>query len=218
MGSPVQYVNAGEGAWGFRGAGWYFWDETWSYCHGPYLTREEAARQLRRYACWLDGQEYQPVRKPEPWYVERMTAEEFLLGMLSLGTPLEISLVGVFEDNTSPGRASRRNVDLPLHRDGVYSESLARVQGGHYVEKPDIHYVGLYCLREGEEPCLTTFGHDDSAETAAVDLKQGQALIFDNTKLFHGRRGPVGQRTLIRVWLAAKDPCHVDATAHPHGR
>ena len=30
--------------------GWYFWDESWAYAHGPFSTREEAARALKVYA------------------------------------------------------------------------------------------------------------------------------------------------------------------------
>lgn len=31
-------------------AGWYFWDETWAYSHGPFKSRREASMALRRYA------------------------------------------------------------------------------------------------------------------------------------------------------------------------
>ena len=29
---------------------WYFWDETWSFKHGPFDTEEEAREELSRYA------------------------------------------------------------------------------------------------------------------------------------------------------------------------
>ncbi len=29
--------------------GWYFWDERWINCYGPYETEDEAKRQLKRY-------------------------------------------------------------------------------------------------------------------------------------------------------------------------
>src|SRR4051812_2666338 len=90
---------------------------------------------------------------PTPYYVERMTADDFILGMLALGTPIEMSVVGSFDDAATAGRGSRRDMDLPLHRDGVYSAKLAEAQGGHYVERPNIDVVGLYCVREGGEPC-----------------------------------------------------------------
>jgi alpha-ketoglutarate-dependent taurine dioxygenase len=32
-------------------------------------------------------------------------------------------------------------------------------------------------------------------------LKQGQAVIFDNKFCRHGRRGRVGDRLLLRVWI-----------------
>ncbi len=139
--------------------------------------------------------------KPDPWYVARMTADEFLLGMISLGTPLETSLVGAF-DGDGPGRASRRDVDLPPHQDGVRSDALAAVQGGVYVERRGVDYVGLYCLRDGSVPCYTTLFDLDGLPITEVNLRQGEALIFDNRKLLHGRRGPVGERVLIRAWVS----------------
>jgi hypothetical protein len=30
-------------------AGWYFWDETWCHCHGPFSTRDECNTILNRY-------------------------------------------------------------------------------------------------------------------------------------------------------------------------
>ncbi len=132
---------------------------------------------------------------PASWYVESCTLEEFILGMLDLGYPLEMSLVGVFDDK---GRGSRRDIDLPLHRDGEYSQKLAEAQGGKYVEKKDIHIVGLYCLREGGGSCKTLIDDDE------VELHKGEALIFDNQQVLHGRKGPVGNRLLIRFWLKRK--------------
>ena len=34
---------------GFRGAGWYFWDETWAHLYGTYLSGEEAQMALELY-------------------------------------------------------------------------------------------------------------------------------------------------------------------------
>lgn len=31
-------------------SGWYFWDETGAYCHGPFCTRDECRDNLKRYA------------------------------------------------------------------------------------------------------------------------------------------------------------------------
>ncbi len=144
------------------------------------------------------------MRRPDPWYVQAMSADEFLLGMLSLGAPLDASLVGAFDDPAATGRGSRRDVDLPLHRDGVRSEALAAIQGGVYVERPGVDVVGLYCLREGDAPCFTTLSCDDAL--AEVCLKRGEALILDNNRVSHGRRGPVGSRVLLRVWVGCSVP------------
>lgn len=132
---------------------------------------------------------------PSPWYVVESTLEEFILGMLSLGYPLEVSLVGNFD---TEGRGSRRDIDLPLHRDGEYSQKLAEAQGGTYVEKADIHVVGLYCIREGSGSCKTL------VDDAEIELKKGQALVFDNQKVLHGRKGSVGERILLRFWVRKK--------------
>ncbi len=39
---------------GYRGPGWYFWDETGAYCHGPYVAEIIAAKALDLYAYNLD--------------------------------------------------------------------------------------------------------------------------------------------------------------------
>lgn len=129
---------------------------------------------------------------PTTWYLAYSTLEEFVLGMLSLGKPLETSIVGVFDEE---GRGSRRDVDLPLHKDGEYSAKLAEVQGGTYVEKPGIDIVGLYCIKDGWDKCVTLIDNDE------IELKKGQALVFDNHKVSHGRRGQVGERILLRIWI-----------------
>ena len=64
MDDPVQYIAK---AWpgggttrngipfkdadqaGFTQPGWYFWDETEAFCHGPYKTLEEAREKLDEY-------------------------------------------------------------------------------------------------------------------------------------------------------------------------
>jgi hypothetical protein len=141
------------------------------------------------------------VKFPEPWYVATMTADEFLLGLLTIGRPLDVSLVGAFvARDEATIRGSQRDIELPLHRDGVYSAALAAVQGGTYVERPGIDVVGLYCLRQGDQPCVTVLSRDGATVDAEYDLKAGEALVFDN-RMFHGRRGIVGDRVLLRVWL-----------------
>lgn len=133
---------------------------------------------------------------PNPYYiVPNSSLEEFILGMLDLGYPLEMSIVGVFD---SKGRGSRRDIDLPLHKDGEYSAKLQETQGGTIVEKEGIHIVGLYCLREGEGECLTLIDNEE------IELKKNQALVFDNQKVMHGRKGQVEERLLIRMWIKRK--------------
>ena len=139
---------------------------------------------------------FDPSDLLQNWYIRKSTLEEFVLGMLSLGYPLEVSLVGNFD---TEGRGSRRDINLPLHRDGEYSQKLAEKQGGQYVEKKNIHIVGLYCIREGGGVCKTLVDDDE------VELKQGEGLVFDNQKVLHGRKGEVGNRILLRFWVQRKD-------------
>jgi len=106
--------------------------------------------------------------------------------MLKLGKPIETSLVGAFDKQ---GRGSRRDIDLPLHRDGDYSIAKA-------IEH-SIDWVGLYCIREGEAMTLI----EDGYEVKEINLKKGQAIIFDNRICRHGRKGRVGDRLLLRVWI-----------------
>ena len=74
------------------------------------------------------------VTRPDPYYIlTDATLEQFILGMLKLGTPVETLLVGAF--NTE-GRAAQRDMDLVLHRDGEYNEQLAKDQGDMYVTHP----------------------------------------------------------------------------------
>ena len=34
---------------GWDGPGWYFWDETEAYCHGPFATRGETSKNMEKY-------------------------------------------------------------------------------------------------------------------------------------------------------------------------
>ncbi len=142
------------------------------------------------------------MQYPNPWYTWQGSLSNFLLSLLEIGTPIETSLVGAF-DKEEVGRGSRRDVDLPLHRDGVFSQALADVQGGFYVEKPGIDLVALYCLRASTKcRCLTILENEEKPnEFMGIELQEGQGLVFDNNKVLHGRRGPVGERILLRVWL-----------------
>ena len=117
---------------------------------------------------------------------ENITADKFILEMLKLGKPIETSLVGVFD---SEGRGSRRDVDLPFHRDGDYSKDIAT--------KHSIVYVGLYCIRGGESKTLL----EVDGQEIELTLKEGQAIIMNNRNIRHARKGPVGDRLLLRVWI-----------------
>ena len=35
---------------GYTKPGWYFWDETWGLCYGPYSSKSEASQRLSKYA------------------------------------------------------------------------------------------------------------------------------------------------------------------------
>lgn len=136
-----------------------------------------------------------------PWEVKDLTVEEFLIGMSSLGTPQEIQMVGSFaraDDETV--RTAHRDVDLPLHRDGVYTKAIADMQQGKYVERPNVDIIGMYCVRANDTPVYTTVSENGKDIVAEVDLKAGQALVMDN-RWWHGRHGAVGKRLLIRFWV-----------------
>mgnify|MGYP003339623009 FL=1 len=117
---------------------------------------------------------------------ENTTADNFILEMLKLGKPIETSLVGVFD---SEGRGSRRDVDLPFHRDGDYSKDIAA--------KHSIDYVGLYCIKGGESKTIL----EVEGKEVELTLKEGQAIIMNNKNIRHARKGPVGDRLLLRVWI-----------------
>lgn len=121
------------------------------------------------------------------YYVyENITADNFILEMLKLGKPIETSLVGVFDNE---GRGSRRDVDLPFHRDGDYSKEIS--------SKHSIDYVGLYCIKGGESKTLL----EVEGKEVELTLKQGQAIIMNNKNIRHARKGPVGDRLLLRIWI-----------------
>jgi hypothetical protein len=144
-----------------------------------------------------------------PYEVKTLTIEEFLVGMSSLGTPQEIQMVGAFaraDDETV--RTAHRDVDLPFHRDGIYTKAIADMQGGKYVEKPNVDIIGMYCVKY-DQPCFTTVSQGGQDVDFEVDLKAGQALIMDN-RWWHGRHGPVGKRLLIRFWVT-KSPTPIQS-------
>ncbi len=139
------------------------------------------------------------VKVPEPCYMlVNRTLDRFILGMLKLGKPVETLLVGAF--NTE-GRGAQRDMNLVLHRDGEYDEQLAKDQGDMYVEHScGVDYVGFYCIKESLD-CNTIIQVDGEEEFHEVIQRKGEALIFDNRKIKHGRVGPVGDRLLLRMWI-----------------
>jgi hypothetical protein len=51
-GNPVEYIDKECGLLKFAGytnPGWYFWDETWSNCNGPYESKNVANEKLEQY-------------------------------------------------------------------------------------------------------------------------------------------------------------------------
>lgn len=134
----------------------------------------------------------------EPFvFFDNISADDFLLKCLEIGKPSETTLIGVFDNS---GRGSRREIELPLHQDGDYSAKKAREAGLTFDKKVD--YVALYCVK-GNEDAVTVVKHDD--EVLEFVLKPNQALIFNNKKCYHGRRGTIGDRLLLRVWIETID-------------
>lgn len=128
-----------------------------------------------------------------PWYVlEDINCNDFILHMVSLGKPVETSLVGAFDKE---GRGSRRDIELPLHRDGEYSKKMAEKTNNKFNKKVDM--VGLYCIKEGEARTLIK----ENEILSEIVLKKNQGLVFDNKICLHGRKGKVGDRILFRIWI-----------------
>ena len=108
-------------------------------------------------------------------FIPETTADQFILEMLKLGKPIELSLVGVFENE---GRGSKRDIELPFHRDGDYSKDIAA--------KHSIDYVGLYCIKGGETETIIKV--ESTGQEHSIVLKEGQAVIMDNKAVLHARR------------------------------
>lgn len=159
--------------------------------------------------------------KTKPFQVITLDPRDFLLGMLDIGYPQSITNVASIADpDDQTARTAYRDKDLPWHRDGIESQAIKDMQGGMYIEAPNVDLVGMYCLRDnwsndrGHIPCYTVLAkaapdadpYDDSQfETVAeVDLLPDQALVWDN-RLWHRRHGPVGNRALIRYWTTLYD-------------
>lgn len=112
-------------------------------------------------------------------------ADEFLKDMISLGKPLETSLVGSFDKE---GRGSRKDCELPFHRDGDYTTE--------YKDMVDI--VALYCIKSGKTETLIELSNGD---IKSIILQKGECLLINNKRCRHSRRGRVGDRLLLRVWI-----------------
>ena len=117
---------------------------------------------------------------------DKGTLEEFIKEMLSYGRPVELSLIGNFDKE---GRGSRRDVDLDWHRDGDYTKDKAE----------SIDIVGLYCLTPGDTKTMIKDTHFENL--LEITLKRGQSIIFDNKRCVHARKGPIGDRLLVRMWV-----------------
>lgn len=156
----------------------------------------------------------------QPWKVLTIPERDFFIGMLEIGYPQSITPVAsIAKPNDQTARTAFRDIDLPWHRDGIESQAIKDMQGGTYIEAPNVDLVGMYCLRDnavnGEhQPCYTQLAeaepdadpYDDSQFTlvAEVDLRPGEALLWDN-RLWHRRHGKVGDRILIRYWTTLYD-------------
>ena len=137
---------------------------------------------------------------PNPWYLlSNISIEDFIFGMLELGKPIDVNLVGVFEDT---GRGSLRDIELPLHRDGEYSEKLAEAQGGTYIKSKDVDIVGMYCLKPSD--CVTLIEDKEMKyhPLQRIILEKNQCLVWDNKAVRHGRQGKVGDRLILRIWIS----------------
>ena len=118
---------------------------------------------------------------------ENLTAEQFIFESLKFGKPVFTSLIGVFD---TKGLGHRREMELDYHKDGDYSPEITA--------EYNIDYVSMYCLRDGE---VTTMFKFDDGSSAEFVLKKGQAIIFDNQRCKHARKGKVGDRLLLRLWI-----------------
>lgn len=116
--------------------------------------------------------------------LDSLTLESFIKHMLELGTPLETSLVGNFDKT---GRGSRRDIPLPLHRDGDYSTQY----------RGKIDYVGLYCINPSKVITIV----EDQGSLHYLNLKKSEALIINNHACRHARQGEVNDRLLFRIWI-----------------
>lgn len=149
--------------------------------------------------------------------IEFGTADAFLSALAAIGPYKDINLVASLADpDDQKARTAHRDKDLPWHRDGIRSQAIADMQGGNYIEAPNVDVVAMYCISDNRDPesgdripCYTVLAeaapdadpYDDSQFKILdeVDLRPGQGLVWDN-RLWHRRHGPVGTRKLVRFW------------------
>ena len=118
---------------------------------------------------------------------ENLTLEEFIVESLKYGKPIFTSLVGVFD---TKGLGHRRDIELPFHKDGDYSPEITA--------QHSIDYVSMYCIKDGE---VTTMFEFDDGTSMEMIINKGQGIIFDNQRCRHARKGKVGDRLLLRLWI-----------------
>lgn len=119
-------------------------------------------------------------------FIPHIKAEDFILKMLEYGPPIQTSIVGSFD---TEGRGSRRDIPLPLHRDGDYSTEY----------KGKISWIGLFCLKAGGT--AQTLILDNNNNLSKIKLENNQAIIINNKQCMHGRNGTVKNRLLLRIWI-----------------
>ena len=126
-----------------------------------------------------------------------MSLEDYILGMLSFGKPMETLLVGDFYEE---GIGASTGMEIQFHKDGVWSSAEAEAAGAPW---PSVDLVGFYCIVPGH--ATNTVKIDDTNEQIPIRLERGQALILDNRKVRHSRQGTVGDRLLLRLWIKLPD-------------
>ncbi len=52
--APDEAIGVPEAIQGYSLPGYYFWDETWGYCHGPFPSEKEAEEACNEYARQLE--------------------------------------------------------------------------------------------------------------------------------------------------------------------
>lgn len=124
--------------------------------------------------------------KKSSWEIfNNISAEDFIMKAISYGNPIETSLVGAFDPE---GKGSRRDMELPLHRDGDYTTEF----------KNKIDYVCLYCVNPGD---AVTIIKDEYDVIHRINLKKNEGIIIDNKLCLHAREGLVRDRVLLRIWI-----------------